>query len=82
MAVDYEPDGAVAGIDVFYCHPLAIVASSKEEWRENHLSKWRDFTRSEPRFHEVGGAHYTMLNTEHVFAFQKTLRGALEARGL
>ncbi|KAF7183617.1 hypothetical protein CNMCM7691_003896 [Aspergillus felis] len=82
MAVDYEPDGVVAGIDVFYCHPLAIVASSKEEWRKNHLSKWGDFTRSEPRFHEVGGAHYTMLNIEHVFAFQKTLRGALEGRGL
>ena len=82
MAVDYDPSGSIASMDVFYCIPLAVVASSKEQWRNEHLSKWVDFTRSEPRFHEVGGAHYTMLGPEHVFNFQKTLRAALDARGI
>ncbi|KAL5366155.1 acetyl-CoA synthetase-like protein [Aspergillus floccosus] len=82
MAVDYDPSGSVARMDVFYCVPLAMVATSKQHWLEEHLFKWMDFTRSEPRFHDVGGVHYTMLSPEHVFGFQKTLRGALEARGI
>ncbi|GAB1204409.1 hypothetical protein APSETT445_003062 [Aspergillus pseudonomiae] len=82
MAVDYDPAGSIGGMDVFYCVPLAVVASSKKQWLEEHLSKWKDFTRSEPRFHDVGGAHYTMLGPEHVFRFQKTLRNALNARGI
>ncbi|PKY00339.1 acetyl-CoA synthetase-like protein [Aspergillus campestris IBT 28561] len=82
MACDYDPLDSIAGMDVFYCIPLAVVASSKQQWLEEHLSKWSDFTRSEPRFHSVAGAHYTMLSPEHVFGFQKTLRGAMEARGV
>ncbi|KAF9895404.1 hypothetical protein FE257_000310 [Aspergillus nanangensis] len=69
MAVDYEPSGSVATMDVFCCIPLAMVASSKQQWRDEHLSKWKDFTREEPKFHDVGGAHYTMLSPEHVFDF-------------
>jgi acyl-CoA synthetase (AMP-forming)/AMP-acid ligase II/thioesterase domain-containing protein/acyl carrier protein len=82
MAINYEPTGSIAAMDIFYCEPLAVVAVSKQHWREEHLSKWKDFTRSEPRFHEVDGAHYTMLSPAHVFNFQRTLRGALEARGM
>ncbi|KAB8067200.1 acetyl-CoA synthetase-like protein [Aspergillus leporis] len=82
MAKDYEPTGSVLGMDIFYCCPLAVVASSKAQWRDEHLSKWKDFTRSEPRYHDVGGAHYTMLGPAHVFTFQKTLRRALGARGI
>ncbi|OJJ56900.1 hypothetical protein ASPSYDRAFT_47177 [Aspergillus sydowii CBS 593.65] len=82
MAVDYDPSGSVAGIDIFYCNPLAVAAASKAQWRSEHLSKWEAFSRSQPRFHDVGGAHYTMLGPEHVFGFQKTLRKALEERGI
>ncbi|RAH44623.1 non-ribosomal peptide synthetase [Aspergillus brunneoviolaceus CBS 621.78] len=82
MAVEYEPSGSVVGIDCFYCVPLAGVASSKRQWYDEHMVKWKDFARSEPRFHDVAGAHYTMLSPEHVFGFQKTLRRALEDRGL
>ncbi|OQE23213.1 hypothetical protein PENSTE_c009G09069 [Penicillium steckii] len=82
MAVDYDPLKSIAGIDVFYCNPLAVAASSKAQWVSEHLSKWKDFSRSPPRFHDVGGAHYTMLGPEHVFGFQKTLRNALDARGI
>ncbi len=71
MARDYEPQGSVEAMDVFYCVPLVAVASSKAEWRANHLSKWTGFCRTEVGFHEVGGAHYTMMGSEHVGGFQE-----------
>ena len=82
MAVDYEPAGSVATMDVFYCTPLAVVATSREQWLQEHLSLWRGFVRGDVGFHEVGGEHYTMLGKEHVFTFQKTLKRVLKARGL
>ncbi|MCJ1311795.1 hypothetical protein MMC25_005468 [Agyrium rufum] len=82
MAREYEPSGCVKGIDVFYAVPLLAVARSKEEWRANHLSQWSDFSCEPPRFHEVDGAHYTMISPAHVFQFQKKLKAALRERGL
>ncbi|KAJ5378930.1 acetyl-CoA synthetase-like protein [Penicillium cosmopolitanum] len=82
IAVSYEPSSSVASMDVFFCDPITAVASSKKLWLEGFLLKWKDFTRAEPRFHEVLGSHYTMLSPENVFSFQKTLRMALEARGI
>jgi acyl-CoA synthetase (AMP-forming)/AMP-acid ligase II/thioesterase domain-containing protein len=82
MAVEYEPSGLVTQMDVFYCTPLAVVASSKEQWLSEHLSKWSNFVRTEVEFHGVGGEHYTMLGKEHVQTFQKTLKKVLAARGL
>lgn len=82
MAQDYEPTGNVASIDVFYAIPLSAVAKSKEDWVSNYLSKWSDFARSQPRFHEVEGAHYTMIGPEHVSTFQRKLRAVLHDRGL
>ena len=82
IAQDYDPSGTVTYMDVFYAVPLAAVARNKTQWREEHLSKWSDFVATAPKFHEVEGAHYTMLGPAHVFTFQKTLRAALHARGL
>ena len=82
MARNYEPQGSVETMDVFYCHPLAMVASTKEEWLAGPLSMWGNFVRTEPKFHEVGGAHYTMIGAEHVCGFQKTLKAALRDRNL
>lgn len=82
MAVEYEPGGSVAVMDVFYANPLRVSARSKEEWLEQHLSKWADFVRTQPLFHEVGGAHYTMLNPDHVQDFARTLAKVLEVRGV
>ena len=82
MASDYEPSGKVAAMDIFYCDPLEVVASSKAEWLSNHMSKWKDFCVTPPRFHEVDGAHYTMLSLGHVYGFQKRFRKALAARGI
>ncbi|MCJ1313935.1 hypothetical protein MMC25_007615 [Agyrium rufum] len=82
MARDYEPSGSVECMDVFIATPLAAVAQNRHEWRYEQLSRWGDFVRGELRFHDVGGAHYTMIGPEYVFGFQKTLKAALEARGL
>ena len=82
MARAYEPSGSVPGIDVFVAEPLKMVAANKEEWIQNRLEKWGDFSESEPRFHDVAGEHYTMIGENHVLTFQKTFRKALEDRGL
>ena len=82
VARDYEPGGTVGAMDVFYCVPPAAVASSKEEWLVHHMSQWAGFCRTEVRFHDVGGSHYTMIGPEHVGGFQRKLRLALRARGL
>ncbi|RYO96765.1 hypothetical protein DL763_003041 [Monosporascus cannonballus] len=82
MAVDYEPQGVVKSIDVFHAIPLKAAAKSREDWLQNHLAKWKDFCETKPRFHQVGGAHYTMIGPDHVVGFSKTLKEALEARGL
>ncbi|KAM4056185.1 AMP-binding enzyme [Hirsutella rhossiliensis] len=82
MAVDYEPHGEVGAMDVFHAAPLRAAAKSREDWMENHLRKWADFCRAEPRFHEVQGAHYTMIGPDHVASFSKALKAALSSRGV
>ena len=81
-ARDYDPCGSVANIDIFYCTPLASVSKDRQHWLEEYLSKWKDFSLEEPRFHEVDGAHYTMLDSANVHSFQKKLKAALSDRGL
>ena len=84
IAQNYDPSGKVACMDVFYAIPLVAVAKSKAEWKANHLSRWEEYLEEEggPRWHEVDGAHYTMLGPEHVLSFSKKIKGAMEARGL
>ncbi|KAI4123069.1 MAG: hypothetical protein LQ338_005465 [Usnochroma carphineum] len=82
IAQHYDPSGTVSGMDVFYAIPLAAVAKSKKQWLDEHLSKWSEFVSETPRFHEVDGAHYTMISPLHVFSFQKILRAALQERGI
>ncbi|KAK2749378.1 putative NRPS-like protein biosynthetic cluster [Myotisia sp. PD_48] len=82
MAVEYEPSGSVAVLDIFHAIPLKVAAKSGEDWMTNHLSKWKGFCRTEPRFHQVGGSHYTMIGSDHVTSFSQTFKQALEARGL
>ncbi|OTA98387.1 hypothetical protein M426DRAFT_326014 [Hypoxylon sp. CI-4A] len=82
LAMDYEPGGSVANLDVFVADPLSHVAKNREDWIQNRLAAWKDFVRSEVRFQHVEGAHYTMLNPEYVVSFAKTLRKVLRERGL
>ncbi|KAI0885913.1 acetyl-CoA synthetase-like protein [Annulohypoxylon maeteangense] len=82
LAVDYEPEGSVANMDVFVADPLSHVAKNREDWVKNRLAAWESFVRTDVRFHHVEGAHYTMLNPEYVVNFAKTLRKVLRERGL
>ncbi|KAI1370092.1 hypothetical protein F4677DRAFT_439359 [Hypoxylon crocopeplum] len=82
MAVEYEPEGIVDVIDVFHAIPLKIAAATRDEWLRVHLSKWGDFCRTKPRFHEVSGTHYTMIGPEYVESFSVVLQAALRERGL
>ncbi|KAK8121706.1 NRPS-like protein biosynthetic cluster [Apiospora sp. TS-2023a] len=83
LAHHYDPSGTVRNIDVFYARPLLAVGSDKERWLRDHLRPWEDFARDgDVRFHDSPGAHYTMLDADHVFEMQKVLRAALKARGV
>ncbi|KAI9819462.1 MAG: putative NRPS-like protein biosynthetic cluster [Pycnora praestabilis] len=82
IACDYDPSGSISCVDIFYAIPLQAVAKTKKEWLANHLVKWQDYSRSDIRFHEMEGAHYTMMGPEHILFFQKTLKKALAERGI
>ncbi|RYP33714.1 hypothetical protein DL767_004643 [Monosporascus sp. MG133] len=82
MATEYEPEGQVESVDVFHSAPLVTVARSREVWVRDHLSKWSNFSRTAPVFHEVGGSHYTMIGSEHVDGFSIVLKSALKERGV
>ncbi|KAL4770577.1 hypothetical protein BDW60DRAFT_217985 [Aspergillus nidulans var. acristatus] len=82
LAVDYDPSGSVKCMDVFVADPLSHVAKDRTDWVEGRLSAWREFVREDVRFHDVQGAHYTMLNREYVEAFAGTLKNVLKERGL
>jgi acyl-CoA synthetase (AMP-forming)/AMP-acid ligase II/thioesterase domain-containing protein len=79
---EYEPSGDVSHMDIFYCQPLKDVASNRVEYRKHHLNHWVNFIRSDLKFHEVDGQHYTMIDQDHCPKFQQTLKKALAARGL
>lgn len=79
---EYEPSHTVSHMDIFYCQPLKDVASSKAEYRKDHLNHWVGFIRDDLKFWEVDGKHYTMIGSDHVLKFQQTLKKALNARGL
>ncbi|MFD5700247.1 alpha/beta fold hydrolase [Streptomyces lasiicapitis] len=72
---DYEPSGSVDRAHVFYCTPLR---GSKQEWLDNQLRHWDEFTRHTNKFIEVDGEHYTLMSPRHVQTFQATLRRELE----
>ncbi|KAI1406895.1 acetyl-CoA synthetase-like protein [Hypoxylon sp. FL1857] len=82
LALEYEPTGCVDTLDVFHAEPLKVIGVTRHQWVSERLDRWRDFCRTEPRFHEVGGTHYTMIGPEHVLDFSRQLREALERRGL
>ncbi|KKZ65478.1 hypothetical protein EMCG_08710 [[Emmonsia] crescens] len=67
MAVNYDPSGSMKCMDVFVADPLSHVAKNKEDWVETRFAAWKEFVRVDVRFHDVQGAHYTMLNLEYVF---------------
>nr|APX44016.1 polyketide synthase [Pestalotiopsis microspora] len=82
LAHNYDPVGKVKHIDVFYARPLLAVGKDKEVWLRDHLHPWNDFCEEPAVFHDSPGAHYTMLDADHVSRMQKVLKAALKARGV
>jgi thioesterase domain-containing protein len=77
MAVDYDPEGSIKCMDVFVADPLSHVAKNTRDWVKSRLAAWKDFLRGDVRFHDVQGAHYTILNKEYVAKVSETLRTVL-----
>ncbi|KAG1796383.1 atromentin synthetase [Suillus plorans] len=78
-ALDYNPSGSVAALDVFYAIPFA---GTKADWLNNQLKPWSGYSRGEVSYIDVPGEHNTLMDIEHVSQFQKIFRSRLEARGL
>lgn len=71
----YQPVGSVARMSVFYAIPLR---GSKQDWLNNELKRWEDFTREAPRYLDVPGEHYTLMGPKHVTVLQSILRAELD----
>ncbi|KAK8024450.1 hypothetical protein PG993_012516 [Apiospora rasikravindrae] len=82
IALEYEPSGCVDTLDVFHAEPLKVMGVTREQWVNGRLARWGDYCRTEPRFHGVGGGHYTMIGPDHVLNFSQQLREAMAARGV
>ncbi|MCJ1387547.1 hypothetical protein MMC18_000390 [Xylographa bjoerkii] len=82
IAWEYEPQGSVQCIDVFYAEPLRICAATKEEWAAGPLQDWRDFSRQKVGIHDCPGGHYTMIGPDYINEFVRILAKVLKGRNL
>jgi thioesterase domain-containing protein len=79
---NYEPIGNVERLDVFVADPPAYAARDRQDWRENKLGRWVDYSRTEVEFHDCPGIHAKMLNREHMADFAKIFKAAMRRRGV
>ena len=83
MARKYEPSGLAPVMDVFYAgQPDAFYAKSAEEMMAKHLYKWQEYTETDVAFHQVNGTHNDMLRGGNVSSFYRTLKAAMQHRGV
>ena len=75
---NFEPKGCVKGAltTVFCAVPLPSMGT-REEYKRDRLSQWKDFSGERFEMVDVEGEHYTMLSSAHVPSFAAHLRGAL-----
>ncbi|MGH3871734.1 MAG: AMP-binding protein [Pseudonocardiaceae bacterium] len=67
----YEPSGTVRSITVFCATPLR---GTKQDWLDNELRRWDEFTTEPNHYIDVPGEHYTLMGPQHVATFQAILR--------
>ncbi|GGW69354.1 non-ribosomal peptide synthetase [Streptomyces xantholiticus] len=72
----YQPSGTVSSMNVFYAVPLR---GTIDDWLENELRRWDEYTTGENRYIRVPGEHYTLMSPQHVAAFQSILRRELDS---
>lgn len=75
MGRSYAPSGSVESMSVFYATPLR---GTKQDWLNNELRRWDDYTRSPNHYIDVAGEHYTLMGQKHVGTFQAVLRAELD----
>ncbi|KAG6853538.1 putative NRPS-like protein biosynthetic cluster [Blastosporella zonata] len=75
---NYEPRDFVSGalLTVFCAVPLPSMGT-REEFKQQRLSKWEEFARDGFEMVDVDGEHYTMIAEENVASFADKLRPAL-----
>lgn len=78
----YEPIGKVAQLDVFVADPPTYAAKDRQDWRENRLGRWSDFSRAEAEFHDCPGIHAKMLNRDHMADFARIFKAVMKRRGV
>lgn len=78
----YEPVGLVETLDVFVADPPRYAANGRQDWRDNKLGRWADFSRTETAFWDCPGIHAKMLNPQHMSEFAKIFKQAMKRRGL
>jgi thioesterase domain-containing protein len=74
----FEPKGSVknALTTIFCAIPLPSMGT-REEFKNDRLSVWNEFTGHRFEMVDVDGEHYTMLSEEHVASFADHMKGAL-----
>ncbi|MGC9441204.1 AMP-binding protein [Streptomyces sp. WG5] len=72
---DYRPSGSVPSMSVFYATPLR---GTKQDWLDNELRRWDEYTTGPNRYIEVPGEHYTLMGPRHVASFHTALRRELD----
>jgi acyl-CoA synthetase (AMP-forming)/AMP-acid ligase II/thioesterase domain-containing protein len=71
----YLPSGTIGSMTVFCAHPLR---GTRQDWLNNELKQWDEFTRLRNRYIEVSGEHHTLMDPKHVYSFQSVLRAELD----
>jgi acyl-CoA synthetase (AMP-forming)/AMP-acid ligase II/thioesterase domain-containing protein len=71
----YVPSGTVESVTVLYSRPRW---GTMQDWLNNQLRRWDDFTRASNRYVEVAGEHHSLMGPEYVATFQAILRAELD----
>jgi thioesterase domain-containing protein len=84
-SAEWDPEGMVGTMDVFYTEPLRglVKADTIEEWYEGFMSKWMGFVEKQGLlFWPVAGTHRTMINEGNLEGFLEVFEKAMEHRGI
>ncbi|KAH9487375.1 putative NRPS-like protein biosynthetic cluster [Psilocybe cubensis] len=74
----YLPSGRIEGAltTVFCAIPLPSMGT-REEYKRDRLSKWKEYSGKHFEMIDVDGEHYTMISEEHVESFASKMRAAI-----
>lgn len=81
-AKGYQPTGSIEQLDVFIADPPSYAARDRQDWVDNRLRRWNEFSRNEVSFHNCLGQHAEMLNPELATDFARIFKAAMAKRGV